>query len=344
MKKLIVIAVASALVAPSVFADTVNVNVYGRIRTGVEVVSGSGAAAGKNGDRQIRVVDNSSVLGFKGAEDLGDGWLINWQAEGQLESDGDSDGKLNSRNTFVALKNNDYGTLLAGKNDTPYKLASRYLRDTSFQDTTGEINALWGRGVGQNFYTRQSSTLQYLSPKWNGFDFKLGYAPDEAKTASVNKNRLSLAAGYENDNYFVNGAFETRPDTTGSNAAKATQLTGGVKLGKNGHVTAGVERFSLNGGSQTNLYLASKYKVTDTISLSGQFAKAGKAAGAADSGASLFGVAAQYDFSKRTNVAGYFTVVNNQSKAKYNFNDNAIDSPVTGADHKVIGLGVNHSF
>ena len=88
-------------------ADSVNVNVYGTLRGGVEWI---GKGANAKGVPAWRVVDNASVLGFKGAEDLGDAWFLLWQAEGTLEADGDADGKLNSRNTFVGLKA-DWGGL-----------------------------------------------------------------------------------------------------------------------------------------------------------------------------------------------------------------------------------------
>lgn len=370
MKKIVTLAVLGAILAPAAHADTVNVNVYGRLRVGVESINEAASTAATD-SKQIRVVDNSSVLGFKGTEDLADGWQVNWQAELGIESDGDDavvracqaqddcsktkdyrDFKLASRNTFVALKS-DFGTLLLGKNDTPYKVAARYLRDTSLNDTTGEINAIWGKGLAspsgslQNFYTRQASTIQYLSPKLAGFDFKIGYAPDEAKKSSSNRANLSLSAGFENDLFYVSSAYEHRADadSTKTRPAKAGQVTAGVKLGKNGHVTVGFERFSLAGVDQNNAYLAAKYKITETISVSGQYAQAGEAGDVADSGASLFGLGAQYDFSKRTNVAVYYAQLRNDSAAWYKLADNAIDKvTAAGKDPRVIGAGLNILF
>lgn len=347
-KKLLVSAVAIAIAAPVAQADTVNVNVYGRIRAAVEYVNGTGVTGGKNDIDQVRVVDNSSILGFKGAEDLGDGWVLNWQAEGQLEADGDSDGKLNSRNTFVAIKSDTWGTLLGGKSDTPFKQAGRFLRDTSLNDTSGELAAILNRGVGQNFYTRQASTVQYLSPKFGGFDFRLGYAPDESKSTATNKYRVSAAAGFENQFLHATLGYETRPDSVGTapalNDANAALVTVGVKLGTKGHITAGAEQIWYDSAEQTNLFLAAKYKVTDEVTLSAQLAQAGEADGADETGATLYGVAVQYDLSKRSNFVLYATGIENGEKAKYSFNDNTIDQPVAGQSPWVLGLGFNHTF
>lgn len=345
-KQMIVVAVAGALAASSVMADTVNVNVYGRIRAAGEYVSGSGAAAGKNGQKQMRVVDNSSVLGFKGTEDLGDGLTLLWQAEGQLEADGDTDGKLNSRNTFISLKN-DYGTILAGKNDTPYKQTKKGVTAAILEDGTSEISAVFGKynGGAQAFYTRQSSTVQYISPVMKGFEFKIGFAPDEAKTSSTNKTRVSTSLGFDHEMFYVLGGFESRADAVAADkSAKAMIINGGYKFGKNGSVGAGYEQVSSDSDDQKNLYLTANYKFDDKYSVGANFAKAGKAGSIANSGATMISVGANYDFSKRTSVTAYYAQIKNQAAGKYNFGDNAIEQLVTGSTPKVLGLGLTHKF
>lgn len=343
-KSYIAVAVGLALAAQFAQADTYNVNVYGRIRAAVEVVSGAGSAAGKNSTRQTRVVDNSSVLGFKGNEDLGAGLILQWQAEGQLESDGDSDGKLNSRNTYLALKHDTWGTVLVGKNDSPYKLASASLRATPLADTTAELPGLLNRGEGQNFYTRQSSTVQYLSPKWSGFDFKLGFAPDEAKTSTRNKTRISGAVGYEFKGFFANAAFENRADTTGTTAAEAVLFSGGYAFDKKGQVTVLTEKITLGSKDQTNFFLSGAYKIAEKWTVGGHYGQAGETSSGANDDATQLGVSAAYDFSKRTSVVAYYGKIENSSAGTYNFSDNAIDQLVTGNAPSVAGLGLNVKF
>lgn len=342
-KQILVVAVASALIAPTVMADTVNVNVYGRVRAAVESVNGAGAPDGKNGESQIRLVDNSSVLGFKGVEDLGDGLSLLWQAEGSLEADGDSDGRLNSRNTFIALKG-DWGTVLLGQNDTPYKQLKKFVSSGLLEDSTAEISAIYGKGLGQNFYTRQKSTLQYLSPNFSGFEFKVGFAPDEGKTAAANKTQLSLSAGYDSETVFANLAYENRADVVASEAATALHVNGGYKFGKSGSVALGYEVISVDDLDQDNLFLTATWKFTDTLTGGFNYAVAGEAADVADTGASMMAVGLDYALSKRTALTTYFAVVKNDDLGAYNFGDNKIDKLVTGEDPRVFGLGLSHKF
>lgn len=349
-KKIIALAVAGALVTPVAMADTVNVNIYGRIRGAVESVNGSGATTGNNQTSQTRVVNNVSVLGFKGAEDLGDGLTAVWQAEGTIAADGDKDGAINSRNTFFGLKHADWGTLLIGKNDTPYKLSRKPLVADFLEDSTAQMSAVFAKfnGGAQNFYTRQASTVQYLSPTWGGFDFKIGFAPDETKTSATNKTRVSASAQYNNDWVFATLAYETRSDATGSGdtaeSAEAMTFNVGAKLFKNGSVGVGIEQFKMGDAEQQNLLFSANYKFMEKVVVGLDYAVAGDYNDTPDSGASFLSLGAQYEFSKRTSVSAYYAVINNDANAKYNFGENAIDALAVGVNPRVIGLGFTHKF
>lgn len=367
-KQILALAVASAFIAPAVMADTVNVNVYGRVRAAVESVGSSGATSGNNTTTQTRVVDNSSVLGFKGNEDLGNGLTGMWQVELGLESDGDEatvkqcngsndcattkdykDFKLASRNTFVALKGG-FGSVLLGKYDSPYREMKKGISAPILEDGTSEIAGIFGKynSGAQSFYTRQNSTLQYTSPTMGGVEFKIGFAPDESKNSATNKTRISTSLGYDNDFMFVKGAYETRSDATGSGAtldsAKAAMLAGGYKFGKNGAVGAGVERLTVGDGDQTNVYVSAHYKFAEAWTVGINYGQAGEANDAAETGASMLAVGGQYDFSKRTAATLYYATIKNDDGANYNFGDNSIDKLALGHSPRVLGLGMSHKF
>lgn len=344
-KQIITLALASGLIAPAVMADTVNVNVYGRIRGAVEAVNSSGAMTGNNQTNQLRVVNNVSVLGFKGVEDLGDGLLAMWQAEGTFSADGDKDGAINSRNTFFALKDS-WGTVLVGKNDTPYKLSRKPLVAEILEDSTVQMAAIFAKynSGAQNFYTRQNSTVQYHSPSWAGFDFKIGFAPDETKTTATNKTRVSASAAYNNDMLFATIAYETRADATATDSASAVTINGGYKFGKNGTVGLGLEEFKVGSANQQNLLLSANYTVNEKINIGLNYAVAGEYNDVANSGASMLTLGAQYTISKRTSVVAYASSIRNDAAAKYNFSENSIDGLVVGKDPRVIGLGFTQKF
>lgn len=173
-KKIIVLAIVSAMSIPALtFADTENVIVYGRANVSFDRVNTSGAA----GVSTNQVSSNASYLGFKGSEELGDGWTATWQIEQRIDIDnstaaGGSNG-LATRNTFVNLLNGQYGVFILGRHDTPYKLASRTM--DVFFDTIADNRSLMGgapldltnlgrTSAAASFDGRQGDVIAYIAP------------------------------------------------------------------------------------------------------------------------------------------------------------------------------------
>ena len=173
-KSLIALAVAGTFTAPTAFAATANVDVYGLLNVTVDNVDN-----GVNKKSRI-TTGNNSALGFKGSEDLGGGLKAIWQVEVNVSMDGDSGstanvtptaitgtttiagggttyttgsanntvrvpspaGGLNGiRNTFLGLSGG-FGTVLMGVHDTPYKLSTGRL--DNFSGTLGDYNSIMG--------------------------------------------------------------------------------------------------------------------------------------------------------------------------------------------------------
>jgi predicted porin len=144
MKKLLVIAVATALIAPAAaMADT---TLYGKLHASVGTVD--------NGTKSETVVEShSSRLGVKGSTELDNGLSATYGLEYGLDLDGDNgtstdaingvvnpagatSRSLNARNTFVGLKGG-FGEVRVGRHDTPAKLATAGL--DAFNDTYGAM-------------------------------------------------------------------------------------------------------------------------------------------------------------------------------------------------------------
>ncbi|MFN3786377.1 MAG: porin, partial [Thiothrix sp.] len=122
MKKLLAIAVATALTAPAAMADT---TLYGKIHASVgSVDNGSGA--------ETVLESHGSRLGVKGSTELDNGLSATYGLEYGLDVDGDTNStntttsdnskQLNARNTFVGVKGG-FGEVRVGRHDTPAKLA-----------------------------------------------------------------------------------------------------------------------------------------------------------------------------------------------------------------------------
>ncbi len=88
-KKVMALAVAGVLAAPAAFAQTSNVQLYGRAVLGIDTLRGAdGCDASGPAQRRrrrsrgrIRIFDNSSRVGLRGTEDLGNGLKAIFQIE-----------------------------------------------------------------------------------------------------------------------------------------------------------------------------------------------------------------------------------------------------------------------
>jgi predicted porin len=100
MKKVLPLAIAAALVAPA--AAMADATVYGKIRVATDVVneeltiSGVGTAS----DDRLGMSDQSSRIGIKGSEDLGNGLKAIYQMEFGA-SVGEEFDSLSGRNAYV---------------------------------------------------------------------------------------------------------------------------------------------------------------------------------------------------------------------------------------------------
>jgi len=158
----------------------------------------------------------SSRLGVKGSEDLGGGLKAIYQIElGINATDTNSNVANNAdtismRNTFVGLAGG-WGTVLAGRHDTPLKISTAKL--DLFADTLADNNATVG------FHdVRADNAVAYISPAFSGFTFAAAVVPAGGATAitgnmnseSSNINEgWSLAGIYSNGPFYASAAYES---------------------------------------------------------------------------------------------------------------------------------------
>ncbi len=368
-KKLIAIAIAAAVSAPAM-AATSNVEIYGLMNVAVDSVTNGGNAAGDT-HRVGRVNDYVSRIGFKGAEDLGNGLSAVWQIENQISTDSStSDGKGGGalgggdlRNTFVGLKSKDMGEVRLGRHDTPYKMATGRL--DQFADTMADYNGLVGaasaKGASNYFDQRASNTAVYLTPNFSGFSAAASYVfgAESATTGSADSsaNAYSLAAMYEAGPLYLTAAYEKHnfgSANVGTFAGAANTDAKAWKLGAAYSImdftlAAMYEKTDDNQGALgANLYghktwfLSGKYQM-GAIALKAQYANAGST-DVADSGAKQYSVGADYGFSKRTTVYALYTKINNDLNAAYNFKEGSVAGMVNNLDIDGVSVGIKHAF
>src|SRR5579872_6395277 len=148
---------------------------------------------------QPAISTNLSYLGLRGFQSLGD-FPANfvWQLETQLDiaaTSGTAEtnsnqsnqvkGALTSRNSFIGLSSEPYGSLYIGKSDAPYKNATQ--RMNPFSGMLGDYAVIMGNSGGDNrveFGTRLDHSIWYESPKFWGFTFNALYSPGQNRSSS----------------------------------------------------------------------------------------------------------------------------------------------------------------
>lgn len=351
-KKLIALAIAGAFVAPAAFADSGNVTIYGVMSASFDLVD-SGKANGQ-GQRTNQVNDNSSRLGFKGSEDLGNGLSAVWQIESSINADGNNrlsgfqaaatGGTLNGRNTFVGLSGKSWGTAILGRHDTPYKLATRSL--DMFADGIADNRSVMGVSANgaTTFDGRQSNVLAYISPTFNGFHGAIAYVAgaENALTNGDNKGSAWSATGiYANGPWFGSLAYE-RHNVGGNGtgilgtAGITNQSERAWKLGVGYKANAFRVGFAYEnisddfgnatgnplGCTQSDCYGHNAWNLGGGYTFGNnevklQYTRAGNLGNNTNTGVKQWSLGLDHNFSKRTKVFALYTKLNNDTNAAY---------------------------
>jgi predicted porin len=359
-KKLIALAVAAALAPAAALADSGNVTIYGQANASYDNISTDTDSQ----DTLSRISSNSSRLGFKGTEDLGNGLSAVWQMESSIMLDTGA-GNLGGRNSFVGLSSKTMGTAILGRHDTPYKLGTGSL--DVFADTMGDYNSIIGSLNGTiAFDSRLGNVAAYISPTWSGFHFALAtVAANETGNLGVANGKAYSATGvYANGPLFASLSWEKAKDTAGADATAtgvAAVGTGNsassVKLGLGYTIDALKLGFVYensntdgtlvgNGMDRTAYLLNAAYKMGNNT-LKAAFAKASDGDSTADTSAKQITLGVEHAMSKRTAVYALYTKMDNADGATYNIGGNGAGgayTPAAGKDPRAISLGMKHSF
>ncbi len=229
-KKIIALAIAAAISAPA-FADTSNVTVYGVANVSYDMTK-TGAVAAANSFSSNKISSNTSRLGLKGTEDLGDGLSAIWQIESLVNIDNANNNTgtnaansttgatLGSRNTFAGLSSKTAGTVFMGRHDTPYNISTR--KFDVFTDSIADNRSIMGGGsatstaagvgtVGASFDGRQPNVVAYISPAMGGVTGAIAYvagAENQTLAAQTKGSAWSLAGMYSADALYASLAYE----------------------------------------------------------------------------------------------------------------------------------------
>lgn len=352
------LAISLALASHSVLADS---TVYGTFNTALESVSATGASAGpaSNVRQTQRVTSNTSKIGFKGHEDLGNGLKALWQVEQEVSIDdgGARKGAWAGRNSFVGLEGG-FGKVLLGNHDSAYKMFGYLvpLEDGS-ADFTGKDGLI-------NRVSRLKNSVQYRSPELAGWLLGASYAADEARALTNTGQRSngqvwSLAARYRQDALQTGVAFQRNGEQLSGSSLLANHqdfwkamlryTLGNTELG------VGVEHermdMAIGRDQRQTAWTAAVTQRLGAWTLGLAYVRLGSRQGAdtatvkaADYQADQWALSASYGLSKRTQLYGFYTRLNNHAAATRNFDSSAINGVAAGANPSAVGLGISHQF
>ena len=236
-KKLVTLAVAAAMAAPA--AAMADATLYGKLNVGISYMDQEDGFKGwglsdnqaiksgwvnqgtLEGSKYVQVKNPFVVtpqgpanrIGVKGSEDLGNGLKAIYQIElGFSLSDSNNNGAVGNeaitmRNTFAGLAGG-WGTVLAGRHDTPLKISTGPL--DLFADTMADYNNTVGF-----MDLRVDNAVAYISPSFSGFTFAAAVHAGGGATAlggkdaaaGWNPNSDSLAEGYSFAGIYKNGPW-----------------------------------------------------------------------------------------------------------------------------------------
>jgi predicted porin len=372
-KKLLTIAVAAALVAP--VAAMADVTVYGQMHFSYDWVDGAPAAGTTNKDvsEDATGVSRESRIGFKGSEDLGGGLKGIWQIEAKVDNAAD---KVAWRNTFAGLSGG-FGTVLAGRHDTPYKLSTGKI--DPFTDRVGDYNMLIGSFNGSVMSDeRAPQTIAYVSPNFSGFSGAIAYVSHyfNQPTAGAgavtwegddNDRAVSAMVMYDNAGFFASAAYEwvEGNNVLGALGAPASALgsskeptSTAIKVGLgytfSGFTVGGVyENIDLDsnksGESSVDrdaFYFTGSYAFGPSA-IKGFYGWADDVEDTKNTGADMWGVGYDYNLSKRTTLYALYTGINNEGAGRYGANSGqGLGSAYQSVGHNlnVYSVGVIHKF
>lgn len=244
-KKLLALALASAAAVPAVgYAQSSNVTLYGRfypemvvgratgatsVGTPVATMS-SAATGGADSATQYSVQANNSRFGVKGKERITGSLTAIFQLESRIDVD-TGGSALASRDTFVGLESEVWGTVKLGVFDTVYKelgdnislvgVASGNFVSNSTVLSKSPLNT----SSSASFHLRRANSIQYETPEFRGFSALVQYSPDEAKSSTRNADLISTGIKYENGPLTASLAYEQHRDLFGGSRNARSSLS-----------------------------------------------------------------------------------------------------------------------
>ena len=356
-------------------ADGSAVTIYGDVDQYLGYIhSDSGAhVTGLNDGAILR-----SRLGFRGVEDLGNGWKVRYNLELGHNADTGTpaeSSRLFDRQAWVGVEA-PFGELRLGRQNTEifliggaidyterttfgsvvntFGVPSRYENDVSFR--TPRVAGLQA-SVHYALPENDGSTVRGRHPviqyafDWQGGPWRAGYAGLQAGPQDAGPVRSTIRY----DNAYVNykygrGTLYATVVRSNNSTANANGANAATILSNIGSPNNGVAGADPNARRFYNIWqLSADWRVTPALRIGALYGRMRDTSGGG-AGASGYNAGAYYDLSRRTTLYGFASRLANEAQAGFRFSSSAAPSAnLAGADvngRALTGLqlGILHRF
>jgi predicted porin len=299
-------------------AGPIDGKVYGKVNASI-VNNDSGSSD------EWKLNSNASRVGVKGKTEISDGLYAIYKAEFEMcIDDGDCKGQTFSQRNIMTGIRGDFGTVWAGKHDSPTKLAQNKI--DLFNDLEGDIKNTF---EGEN---RVSNIVAYTSPKVNGFSATVAMIPGEGSDFDEDGNDdtgladgISYSISYDMDNLYIAVAGDQDVDKQDLLRVVAQYKMDALKLG----FMYQQNEDNLNSKDESGYFISAAYKM-DKTTLKAQYGTIEDDVDGDEE--ETLSLGADYKMAKNTKVYVFYT-------------DNT-DSEVGSADDEdsSFGVGMEHKF
>jgi predicted porin len=328
---------ATALLSGTAMAET-GFTFYGRANVSVEQQK-----VGSQSD--MVMVDNASRAGVRANRDLADGMSVGavLEAGTNLTSGSTKTDKLFAREASVAL-NGGFGQVKLGRMpaSVAYFATADYVSNHN-HDTGTSSDALYDFLATGSL----SNAIGYASPKIGDLKLEAQYGLKKATGTGTSDttavNPIALAANYGMGPLQLGLGYESAQNPTTTAAVSASQVTARAyysmgALGFGGYV----QKSSGTNFDRTAYRLSAMYTMGQN-EFHVNYGSAGNRASVANTAASQFTLAYNYNLDKQTKVYAMVTRVANKSAASYTPGGFATTNS-NGQDLQSIGAGIRYNF
>jgi predicted porin len=357
-KKLLAVAIGAAMIAGATAATAGEAELYGKIHVSVDSMDNGASgtvASGATDNSGIYVSSNSSRLGIKGSEDLGNGLSAVYQYE--MSTDYSNKTLAGDRNAYLGLKGG-FGTVMAGRIDTPFKTVGR--KNDLFGDTVADTRNLTN-DKGND--ARVTDVLVYTNT-FGAVNVALAYVPEDGTKDSgatsfslgFKQGPLSLAAAMQTINkgtWIAANNAATPPVAPGPDKDSSAMLITAAYAMGDITVNAMYEQETDGKGFDT--------KDGDTMGLGATFKSGANKfklqyttrsndvnSGANKDDGTLLALGVDHSLSKMTSVYAIYATMSNDPGADFGLGGSGHDGDkpkaATGKDYSAISVGLVHSF